>query len=244
MAKSAADDEAIFAAPYNRRSMAAASAALSRRLADVDRRLARVYGRPRRPRRDPLDALVETVLSQHTSDTNSGRAFAALKGAFPTWDEAARADQPALEDAIRVGGLARVKSVTIGRLLSEVARREGGYDLAPLVRLRHAAARERLSGLPGVGPKTRACVLLFACGKPAFPVDTHVHRIVRRLGLVPDGASAAAAQDALEPATPARHALALHLNLIRLGREVCRPRDPRCPVCPLRRVCAYAKEAA
>jgi endonuclease-3 len=224
--------------------MVAASATLSRRLADVDRRLARVYGRPRRPRRDPLDTLVETVLSQHTSDTNSGRAFAALKDAFPTWDEAARADQPALEDAIRVGGLARVKSVTIGRLLSEVARREGGYDLAPLARLRHAAARERLSGLPGVGPKTRACVLLFACGKPAFPVDTHVHRIVRRLGLVPDGASAAAAQDALEPATPARHALALHLNLIRLGREVCRPRDPRCPVCPLRPVCAYAKEAA
>jgi endonuclease III len=224
--------------------MVAATRRLSRRLADVDRRLARAYGRPRRERRDPLDTLVETVLSQHTSDTNSGRAFAALKRAFPTWERAARAPQPALEEAIRVGGLARVKSVTIGRLLSEVARREGGYDLARLRRLRHAAARERLSGLPGVGPKTRACVLLFACGKPAFPVDTHVHRIVRRLGLVPDGASAAAAQEALEPRAPARQALPLHLNLIRLGREVCRPRDPRCPVCPLRPVCAYAKEAA
>jgi endonuclease III len=216
--------------------MVAATRALSRRLADVERRLARAYGRPRRELRDPLDTLVETVLSQHTRDTNSGRAFEALKRAFPTWDRVLRADQPALEDAIRVGGLARVKSVTIRRLLSEVARREGGYDLAPLARLRHPAARERLRGLPGVGPKTRACVLLFACGKP--------HRIVRRLGLVPDGASAAAAQDALEPATPARHALPLHLNLIRLGREVCRPRDPRCPVCPLRPVCAYAKEAA
>lgn len=224
--------------------MAAATAALSRRLADVDRRLASTYGRPRRPRRDPLDTLVETVLSQHTSDVNSGRAFASLKDAFPTWARAAAAPQPALEDAIRVGGLARVKSVTLARLLSEVKRRHGGYDLTALRTLRHAAARERLRGLPGVGPKTQACVLLFACGKPAFPVDTHVHRIVRRLGLVPVGASAAAAQDALEPATPARHALPLHLNLIRLGREICRPREPRCPVCPLRPVCAYAKEAA
>lgn len=224
--------------------MAAAEAALSRRLADVDRRLARTYGRPRRSRRDPLDTLVETVLSQHTSDVNSGRAFASLKGAFPTWERAAAAPQPALEDAIRVGGLARVKSVTIARLLAEVRRREGGYDLRPLQRLPHADACERLAGLPGVGPKTRACVLLFACGQPAFPVDTHVHRIVRRLGLVPDRASAAAAQGALEPATPAEHALPLHLNLIRLGREVCRPREPRCPACPLRPVCAHAKEAA
>jgi endonuclease III len=190
--------------------MVAATRGLSRRLADVDRRLARAYGRPRRKRQDPLDTLVETVLSQHTSDTNSGRAFAALKRAFPTWERAARAPQPALEDAIRVGGLARVKSVTIGRLLSEVARREGSYDLASLRRLRHPAARERLRGLPGVGP----------------------------------GASAAAAQEALEPSAPARQALPLHLNLIRLGREVCRPRDPHCPVCPLRPVCAYAKEAA
>jgi endonuclease-3 len=224
--------------------MVAAPAALSRRLADVDRRLARAYGRPQRPRRDPLDTLVETILSQHTSDLNSGRAFAALKTAFPTWARAARAPQAALEDAIRVGGLARVKSVTIRRLLAEVKRREGAYALTGLRRLRQEAARERLSGLPGVGPKTRACVLLFACGRPAFPVDTHVHRIVRRLGLVPDRASAGAAQDVLEPVVPARHALPLHLNLIRLGREVCRPREPRCPVCPLRPVCAYAKEAA
>ena len=224
--------------------MVAAKAALSRRLADVDRRLARAYGRPRRERRDPLDTLVETVLSQHTSDRNSGRAFASLKSAFPTWERAARAPQPALEDAIRVGGLARVKSVTIRRLLSEVRRREGGYDLHPLRRLRHAAARERLRDLPGVGPKTRACVLLFACGKPAFPVDTHVHRIVRRLGLVPDGASAAAAQDAAR----ARHT--------RAARAAAAPQpDPPGPRglpparsalsrCPLRPVCAYAKEAA
>jgi endonuclease-3 len=224
------------------RSMVAAS--LSRRLADVDRRLARAYGRPTRTRRDPLDTLVETVLSQHTSDLNSGRAFASLKQAFPSWSGAAVAPAPRIERAIRVGGLARVKSRTIKRLLGQVKEREGRYDLSRLRRLRPPAARETLRGLTGVGPKTRACVLLFACGQAAFPVDTHVHRIVRRLGLVDGGASAERAQDALEPLVSRAAALPLHLNLIRLGREVCKPRDPQCGVCPLRGVCAYARSAA
>jgi endonuclease-3 len=216
---------------------------LSRRLLSVDRRLARAFGRPRRPRRDPLDTLVETVLSQHTSDLNSGRAFAALKRAFPSWPQAAGASAPRIERAIRVGGLAKVKSRTLKRLLAQVREREGSYDLTRLNRLRPAAVRERLAGLAGVGPKTRACVLLFACGQAAFPVDTHVHRIVRRVGLVGADASAERAQDALEPLVPRAAALSLHLNLIRLGREVCRPRDPDCPSCPLRAVCAYARSA-
>jgi endonuclease-3 len=221
-----------------------AALSLSSRLSDIDRRLARAYGRPRRSRRDPLDTLVETVLSQHTSDLNSGRAFASLRQAFPSWSGAARAGAPRIERAIRVGGLARVKSRTIKRLLAQVKHREGRYDLSRLTRLRPAAARESLRGLAGVGPKTRACVLLFACGQAAFPVDTHVHRIVRRLGLVAASASAAQSQDALEPLVSRAAALPLHLNLIRLGREVCRPRDPRCPICPLRGVCAHARSAA
>lgn len=221
-----------------------AAASPSHRLLAVDRRLARAYGRPRRPRRDPLDTLVETVLSQHTSDLNSGRAFASLKQAFPTWTEAAAAPVPRIERAIKVGGLARVKSRTIKRLLDQVRVREGAYDLSHLRRQRPAAALETLRGLPGVGPKTRACVLLFACGQAAFPVDTHVHRIVRRLGLVPAAASAERAQDALEPHVSRASALPLHLNLIRLGREVCHPRDPECPVCPLRALCAHARRAA
>lgn len=222
----------------------AAASSLSRRLLDVDRRLARAYGRPRRARRDPLDTLVETVLSQHTSDLNSARAFTSLKHAFPRWSGAAGAPAPLIERAIRVGGLARVKSRTIKRLLAQVKEREGRYDLGRLRRLRPPAAREALNGLAGVGPKTRACVLLFACGQAAFPVDTHVHRIVRRLGLVGAGATAARAQDTLEPLVPRVAALALHLNLIRLGREVCRPREPRCPSCPLRGTCAHARSAA
>src|SRR5262245_10858964 len=148
-----------------------AASSLSRRLSTIDRRLARAYGRPRRARRDPLDTLVETVLSQHTSDLNSERAFASLKQSFPSWAGAARAAAPRIERAIRVGGLARVKSRTIKRLLAQVKQREGRYDLARLRRLRPPAARESLRGLAGVGPKTRACVLLFACGQAAFPVD-------------------------------------------------------------------------
>ena len=206
--------------------------------------LGRRFGIPRRRPSDPLDELIQTVLSQNTSDLNSTRAFRSLKTAFPSWDAAARARPSALAAAIRVGGLARLKSARIHSILREVARREGGYRLR---RLRHAPAEEALralEGLPGVGPKTRACVLLFACRKPAFPVDTHVHRIVGRLGLVPAEASAARAQALLEPHVPGARALDLHLNLIRLGRELCRPRAPRCGSCPLRGRCSHARRAS
>ena len=217
---------------------------LSRRLSVVADRLERRYGRPRHRRTDPLSDLIQTVLSQHTSDLNSGRAFRSLRRSFPSWESVVRASPGAVEDAIRMGGLARTKSRTIVRVLRTVREREGRYDLRVLRRLDAAAAAERLRGLPGVGPKTRACVLLFSCGHPAFPVDTHVHRIARRLGVVPDRASAERAHAILEPAVPAGRALDLHLNLIRLGREVCRPRGPLCPGCPLRAVCPTARRSA
>jgi endonuclease-3 len=143
-----------------------------------------------------------------------------------------------------VGGLARLKSRRILGLLREVRRREGRYGLARLRRLGAAEARRSLEGLRGVGPKTRSCVLLFACQKPAFPVDTHVHRIMGRMGLVPAGASAEKTQALLEPHVPPARALDLHLNLIRLGREVCRPRRPLCPLCPLRRRCREGRRAS
>jgi endonuclease-3 len=217
---------------------------LKRRLAVVARRLEGAYGRPTRRRSDPMDTLVETVLSQNTSDLNSGRAFRSLKAAFPTWERVATATPQSIERTIRVGGLARIKSRRILDLLAALREREGSYRLTRLRRLDHAAGEAFLRDLPGVGPKTRACVLLFSCGHPAFPVDTHVHRIVRRLGLVSAGADAATAQERLSPAVPVESALGLHLNLIRLGREVCRPREPGCPRCPLRPVCAYGRRAA
>jgi len=217
---------------------------LSRRLGQVAERLAAAYGRPRRRLSDPLDTLMETILSQNTSDRNSERAFRSLKQAFPSWGAMARARPRSVEQAIRSGGLARLKSRRLLAVLGAIAAREGRHDLRILRRLEPGAAAERLAGLPGVGPKTRACVLLFACGHPAFPVDTHVHRIVRRLGLVPEAATAEAAHALLEPEVPAGRALDLHLNLIRLGRELCRPRAPHCALCPLRRVCRFPGRTA
>lgn len=214
-----------------------AAPALPARLLRVADRLARAYGRPRLGRSDPLDSLIETVLSQATSDVNSERAFASLKAAFPTWEAAAAARPRALERAIRCGGLARTKSRRILKLLAAVREREGRLDLSGLRRLDAVSADARLRGLPGVGPKTRACVLLFALRKHAFPVDTHVHRLARRLGLVPLRSSAEAAHELLSPAVREGRALDLHLNLIRLGREVCRARRPRCAECALGSLC-------
>jgi endonuclease-3 len=217
---------------------------LARRLDGIARRLAARYGVPRCRLDDPLDALIQTVLSQNTSDLNSGRAFRALKAAYPSWPEAARARPAALERAIRTGGLARLKSRRILRILALLREREGRLDLRSLRRAAPAEAEARLRGLPGVGPKTRACVLLFGCGHPAFPVDTHVHRIVRRLGLVPERAGAERAHALLAPRVPVARALDLHLNLIRLGRELCRPRAPLCARCPLRATCTFGRRAA
>ena len=215
---------------------------LRKRLLKIADLLAASYGRPRRRRTDPLDSLIQAVLSQNTSDVNSDRAFASLKGAFPTWERAAAARPGPIERAIRSGGLARTKSRRILKLLAAVRQREGGLHLRALRRLHATEADARLRGLPGVGPKTRACVLLFGCGHPVFPVDTHVHRTARRLGLVPETSSAERAHEILGPAVPGGRALGLHLNLIRLGREVCRPRAPRCPSCPLCRVCPHPRE--
>lgn len=216
---------------------------LRRRLAVIAERLERVFGRPRRRLADPLDSLVQTVLSQNTSDVNSDRAFRALKEAFCDWEAVVAAGPRRVERVIRVGGLARTKSRRIVSILETVREREGRYALRRLRRLSPAAAGDWLDALDGVGPKTRACVLLFGCGHPAFPVDTHVHRIVQRLGLVPSS-TPAAAQARLEPHVPAGRALDLHLNLIRLGRSVCRPRAPRCGECPLDASCAHARSEA
>ncbi len=217
---------------------------LRSRLRRVADRLASRYGRPRRRPGEPLDCLIETVLSQNTSDLNSGRAFAALKAAFPRWEDAARARPAAIERAIRRGGLARIKSRRIKRVLAAVQHRAGRLDLGVLRRLPPEQAKAWLQGLPGVGPKTRACVLLFACGHPAFPVDTHVARIARRAGFIGARTTTEEAHAVLLPGVPEGRHLDLHLNLIRLGRELCRPRAPLCAVCPIRRDCDHGRSAA
>jgi endonuclease III len=192
-----------------------------------------------KPRLPPVDELVATVLSQNTSDVNSDRAFASLRARFPDWGAAARAPVGAVADAIRLGGLAEIKAPRIQRILATIEEREGRTDLGRLERLPDAEVEAYLRSLPGVGRKTAACVLVFSLGRPAFPVDTHVHRVTGRLGWVPAAASADAAHDLLAEAVPPDVRYDLHLALVTHGRTVCRARAPACGGCPVLKLCAY-----
>jgi endonuclease-3 len=197
---------------------------------------------PRR-RADPLDVLIETILSQATTDANSRQAFARLKERFPTWEQARRAPTPRLARAIETGGLANVKSVRIKNLLNEIRRRRGSLDLAFLHDAPLDEAREFLLSLDGVGPKTAACVLLFACRRPVFPADTHILRVTTRLGLIPQKCSDERAHEILEGLIPPKNYYSTHINLIRLGRQICRPQNPKCVECPLLEYCEYGQSA-
>ncbi len=211
---------------------------MRRRIAAVLRRLRRAYGPPPAPRRlPPLDELVLTVLSQNTSDTNRDRAYADLRSRLPTWDEVADAPPPAIARAIRRGGLGPTKSVRIRRILRELRDRGVPLDERAFAGMRSAALWDLLVGLGGVGPKTAACVLLFSLGRPFFPVDTHVHRVSIRLGLVPPRSDPVRAQELLQAEVPPADVYDLHMGLIRHGREVCVARRPICSRCPLADLC-------
>jgi endonuclease-3 len=188
----------------------------------------------------PLDELVGTILSQHTSDINSDRAFASLKRTFSSWEDVRDADTSAVIEAIRAGGLAVVKAQRIQSVLCALTDADGYVRLPDLRRMRRARALELLTGLPGVGRKTAACVLVFGAHVPAIPVDTHVHRVALRVGMVPAGTSPEKTTDALEAFIDPPDAYAFHVNVIRLGREICKAVRPRCEQCPLVARCAYA----
>jgi endonuclease-3 len=199
------------------------------------------YGELRwRPRSDSMSELVGTILSQNTSDTNSGRAFARLVDRFPSWESLMGADPTAIAEAIRVGGLARVKAPRIKAVVEEVWARLGSFDLAFLAEMPLEEAKAWLRSLPGVGPKTAACVLLFALGRPALPVDTHVHRVARRLGLVPLRVGAADAHELLEDMLAADEVYPFHMSLIKHGRRICKAQRPLCPRCVLAHGCPSA----
>jgi endonuclease III len=209
-----------------------------RRVRAIHRRLERRFGPLAPPRSsDPLEELVLTVLSQHTSDLNAARAFAELRRRFPDWDDVVRAATSDVADAIRSGGLANIKAPRIQGILREIFEREGRYDLSFLAGMSDADARAYLSSLNGVGPKTGAIVLAFSLGRNALAVDTHVHRVTRRLGLIPPNASAEKAHRILEEVVPPELRVPMHVGLIRLGREICKAPRPRCEICPLNDVC-------
>jgi endonuclease-3 len=199
-----------------------------------------VYGVPLCERGlDPLDVLIETILSQSTTNVNSQRAFESLKRRFPTWDEARRARAASIEAAIRSGGLARQKSIRIKNLLNEIYERRGSLDLSFLHRAPLEEAKEFLASFKGVGPKTVACTLLFACNRPVFPLDTHIFRIARRLGLIPAKCSDEEAHRLMTEMIPEGRFYEVHVNLIRHGRKVCRPSDPLCERCCIIDYCRY-----
>jgi endonuclease III len=186
-----------------------------------------------------IDEIVATVLSQHTSDVNSERAFARLKSRFPAWEQVADAPVEEIADAVRCGGIADQKARRIKQILAAIEDREGRIDLGRLHDLGDAAVENYLRSLPGVGPKTAACVLVFSMGRAAFPIDTHVHRIVTRLGWVPGSATADKAHQLLASRVPPDIRYDLHVAMITHGRTVCRAQRPSCDACVLRDLCAY-----
>lgn len=216
------------------------------RIPEIIARLDDAYGIPEwRPSHDPISELILTILSQNTSDSNSGRAFTRLLARFPSWDAVAAAPLGDLIEAIQPGGLAPTKAPRIQAVLRDIRERTGGFDLHFLAAMPLEEARDWLRSLHGVGPKTAACVLMFALGRPAMPVDTHVFRVAMRLGLIPERAGKAAmtpekAHALLEAAVPPEDFYAFHIGLIKHGRRVCTALRPGCGECVLRDLCPSA----
>jgi endonuclease III len=192
---------------------------------------------PKQPR-PILDELVLTVLSQATSDINSGRAFEGMQARFATWDEVLNAPTDEVADSIRAGGIADVKAARIQTILADIEEREGAVALDRLEELPDEEVEDYLCSLPGVGPKTAACVLVFSMGRPAFPIDTHVHRIVRRLGWIGPKDNAEVTHRQLTPRVPPEIRYSLHMALIEHGRKICKAQRPRCSECALLDMCA------
>ncbi|MGC9521397.1 MAG: endonuclease III domain-containing protein [Anaerolineae bacterium] len=200
------------------------------------------YGEPQRDSdrgHDPVASLVNTILSQNTNDDNRDVAYEQLRERFATWEEVRDAPEDELIDAIRPAGLAPTKGPRIQEALQAITEEQGEISLAFLGDMPLAEARAWLLDLNGVGPKTAAIVLLFALGRPAFPVDTHVHRVTKRLGLIPKGTSREKAHELLEALMPEEIYYPFHLNVIEHGRTVCVARTPRCDVCVLTDLCCY-----
>jgi endonuclease-3 len=211
--------------------------------AEIIGRLRELYGEPEwRPHGDATAELVLTLLSQNTSDSNSGRAFSRLLQRFPDWESVLEAPLAEVEDAIRPGGLAPTKAPRLQAMLAEVKTRSGGFDLSFLREMPAEEAREWLRTLPAVGPKTAACVLLFGLGMPGLPVDTHVFRVSTRLGLVDQKLGPEKAQTLLEALVPAKDHFVFHILLIRHGRHTCTARNPACERCPLLENCPAGQE--
>jgi endonuclease-3 len=186
---------------------------------------------------DPIDVLIATILSQNTSDTNSGRAFASLKASFDSWEAVASAPAEHIARVIKSGGLFQIKAARIKQVLEQIEREQGRITLDFLKSKTMTEAEDYLMRLPGVGHKTASCVLLFSLGKPSLPVDTHIFRVAKRLGLIDRRAAIEKAHSLLQEQVPPSKVYQFHIYMIEHGRQICRARQPRCDKCILRGAC-------
>ena len=216
---------------------------LKQRALQIHETLLKAFGEP--IWRNPLpaiDELVSTILSQNTNDVNRDRAFDALRAKFPTWEAVRDAKEEDVVNAIRPAGLANQKGPRIQQVLRSITEERGELNLQFLADMPIEDARSWLTKFNGVGPKTAAIVLCFSLGRPAFPVDTHVYRVTGRLGLRPEKITVEQAHPYLESVFPPETYYAAHLNIIRLGREICNARKPNCPQCPVNTLCNYKEK--
>lgn len=213
-------------------------------IAEIISKLTSIYGEKKLPTRRiaPLDELIFTILSQNTNDVNRDRAYANLRRLFPTWDAVLAASPDAIEPAIRVGGLSRQKSLRIHRILNEIKQQHGSLSLDFLQSWEMDSIHDYLIQLKGVGEKTVACVMLFSLGMPALPVDTHVHRVTQRLGLVPTGTNEKRTMELLLELVPPSDRYVFHVLIIQHGRTICHARKPDCPQCVLLSICPFGKK--
>lgn len=202
--------------------------------------LENTFGEPKlKAQSDPLAMLVSIILSQATSDANSARTFKNLTEKFKSWNDVLAADETEIADAIRLGGLANQKAKVIKELLVQIKAKHGSLSLKFLGKLPDTEARDYLLQFRGIGPKTVACTLLFALHKEVFPLDTHIFRVLKRMGILPEKITDEKAHKMLDELVPHGKFYSLHVNLIRLGRGICRPREPLCETCPLIEYCDY-----
>jgi endonuclease-3 len=205
---------------------------------EVIRLLEQEYGpRQWQPDRDPIDILIGTILSQNTSDANSGRAFASLKASFDSWEAVISAPAEHIAQAIKCGGLSQIKATRIKQVLGQIEKEQGRISLNSLKSKPMSEAEDYLMRLPGVGHKTANCVLLFSLGKPSLPVDTHIFRVAKRLGLIDSRASIEKAHGLLQEQIPPAKVYQFHVHMIEHGRRICHARQPHCTRCILRAIC-------
>lgn len=212
---------------------------LKRKAKIIHEKLLKVYGEPNWTRLDGVSELVSTILSQNTNDSNRDLAYTRLRARFPTWEAVRDAATPAIIDAIKPAGLANQKAPRIQAALRRITEERGRLNIDFLTQLPIREARQWLLGINGIGPKTAAIVLLFCYDMPAFPVDTHVHRVTGRLGLRDPKMTADQTHDLMDEICPPGAQLTFHINLIRHGREICHARNPECERCPVQRYCDY-----